>query len=366
MGVFSDLLANSISIDNTLPTTSLDKAVRLEVDEWVNRGDAEYPTETVAANAVHTIAKDATDRTGGTFALTFALRNGETFTTAGIAFNANAGTIEAAIDAAADGVDEVQSIAQDDTDHTGGTFALTINLSNGESFTTAAIVFNAAAGVIETAIDVAATALPVTGWTNGDITVSGGILQAAGAAVVLTFDGASVDDLNHGLTVFDGALLTGGVEPATRVTVTTEGSAPVTGWTASDISVSGGILQAAGAAVVLTFDGTSVAGASHTLTVFDPALLTGGTEPATRMTQTTAGQTARPAWAALVLMGIATVSDIPVQGVAPAVFTSPTTPGGNASYPSQATIRAIAADAAINDDVVETNTRILAAARLPV
>lgn len=363
MGVFSDFLANATSIDFVPPITALDRSVVREIKEWISRGDSEYPVESAVANAVHTISQDGTDRTGGTFALAFTLRSGETFKTAGIAFNANAATIESAIDAAADGIDEVQSIAQDATDHTGGTFALTITLRNGETFTTAVIVFNANAATIESAIDTAATGV-VTGWTNGDISVSGGILQAAGAAVVLTFDGTSVDDDNHVLTVFDGALLTGGSEPATRVTVTTEGSLLVVGWTAGDITVSGGILQAAGAAVVLTFDGASVVGASHLLTVFDAALLTGGAEPGTRMAQTVAGQTNRAAWGSLVVMSLAASTDVPVQGVAPAPFVAAAKPGNNSNYPSQATIRALADEASINDQVVATKTEILAAVGL--
>jgi len=130
---------------------------------------------------------------------------------------------DADIPTAAAVTDAVHTIAQDGTDHTGGTFALTVTLRNGEAFTTAAIAFNAVAATIETAIDVAATAATITGWTNGDITVAGGVLQAVGAAVTLTFDGTSVLGTAPDLTVFDGALLTGGAEPATRVARTTAG-----------------------------------------------------------------------------------------------------------------------------------------------
>lgn len=115
---------------------------------------------------------------------------------------------------------EVQSIAQHVPTVSGGTFALTVKLFNGETFTTAVIAFDAIASVIETAIDVAATAAGVTGWTNGDITVSGGDLNTA--AVVLTFDGTSVASQKHFLTVIDGALLTGGGS-AGVVSVTTDG-----------------------------------------------------------------------------------------------------------------------------------------------
>lgn len=107
-----------------------------------------------------------------------------------------------------DVTDAVHSIAQHVPTVSGGTFALTVTLRNGETFTTAVIAYDAVAGTIETAIDSAATTASITGWTNGDITVSGGDLNTA--PVVLTFDGASVAGDNHVLTVIDGALLTGG------------------------------------------------------------------------------------------------------------------------------------------------------------
>lgn len=115
--------------------------------------------------------------------------------------------------------DEVQSIAQHVPTVSGGTFALTVKVFNGETFTTAGIAFAAIASVIETAIDVAASGV-VTGWTNGDISVSGGDLNTA--PVVLTFDGTSVLSQKHFTTVIDGALLTGGGS-AGAVSVTTDG-----------------------------------------------------------------------------------------------------------------------------------------------
>ncbi len=102
--------------------------------------------------------------------------------------------------------DEVQEIEQYAVNFTGGTFTLTFNLDGESPFTTAAIAYNANAATVETAIDVAATLAGVTGWTNGDITVSGGPLTAA--ALVLTFDGASVAQTNQGQTTINGALLT--------------------------------------------------------------------------------------------------------------------------------------------------------------
>jgi hypothetical protein len=98
--------------------------------------------------------------------------------------------------------DEVQTIAIFATPVT-GSFTLTLNLEGEDAFTTAAIAYNANAAAIETAIDVAATAAGVTGWTNGDISVSGGPLTTT--PVVLTFDGTSVEQSVQGLTVVNPA-----------------------------------------------------------------------------------------------------------------------------------------------------------------
>lgn len=243
MGIFSDLLAGADAIDITLPITALDKIVVREFDEMVARGDVDYPAVVAQRNEVQQIAQYTSDPTGGTFTLTFTLRNGETFTTAAIAYDAVAATIE-------------------------------------------------------TAIDVAATAASITGWTNGDITVSGGTLLGAGAPVVLTYDGASVSNDNHAQATIDGTSLTGG----------------------------------------------------------------GLDTPA--QTITTIGQTQRSGWAALQAYGIVVAADIPDQGVTPVAFTAASNPGDNANYPSEATIRALALEAAIEDINVAVETEILTAARL--
>lgn len=132
-----------------------------------------------------------------------------------------------AIPAAFQAADEVQSIAVYDGTVTGGTFTLTVLLASGESFTTADIAYDADAATIETAIDVAATTASVTGWTNGDISVSGGPMTTD--PLVLTYDGDSVAEANHGLIVVDSESLTGGGE-AGACSVTTEGQADRPGY----------------------------------------------------------------------------------------------------------------------------------------
>lgn len=170
MGIYSDYLANSATVDKTAPILAGDRTIRGWVNAQVAKGDLEYATAYAAKN-------------------------------------------------------EVQSLSAND--HTGGTFTLAFTLRSGETFTTAAIAFNATAATIETAIDVAATSASITGWTNGDITVSGGAANVA--ATVFTFDGTSVAGQNHGLIVNDGTLLTGGADDGT-VTVTTSGQTKRTSW----------------------------------------------------------------------------------------------------------------------------------------
>jgi hypothetical protein len=106
--------------------------------------------------------------------------------------------------------DEVQVIAQYARAPSGGTFTLYFEDEDGNSFTTAAIAYNATAATIETAIDTAATTASYPSWTNGDITVSeSGTAGISDGTVTLTFDGTSVDDKDWETTIIDGAALTG-------------------------------------------------------------------------------------------------------------------------------------------------------------
>jgi len=91
------------------------------------------------------------------------------------------------------GTDEVQSLAA--IASTSGNWTLTITLTGKDAFTTASLAFNITAAALETAIDVAATTASVPDWTNGDISCSGGAMNAN--PIVLTFDGTSVDIQPH-------------------------------------------------------------------------------------------------------------------------------------------------------------------------
>ncbi len=116
--------------------------------------------------------------------------------------------------------DEVQSIAIYEDTVDGGNFTLTISLKDLPAFTTANIAHDANAATIEGAIDTAAAAASVPDYVAGDIAVTGGPLTTT--PVVLTFSGDSVDGQNHGLTVITDVDLTGGGSPG-AVSTTTNG-----------------------------------------------------------------------------------------------------------------------------------------------
>lgn len=174
MGVFSDILASAITIDVTAADgiTALDNPIIRELKGLRDRMDPEYP-------------------------------------------------------AGYDSQDEVQSIAVYEDTVSGGTFTLTITLKSGESFTTAAIAYNANAATIQGAINTAATNASVASWTNGDITVAGGPLTTD--PISLTFDGGSVSGQNHPLASADGASLSGGGSMG-EISASTEGQSKRTAW----------------------------------------------------------------------------------------------------------------------------------------
>jgi hypothetical protein len=108
-------------------------------------------------------------------------------------------------------LNEIQTITAHTGGVDGGTYTLTFNFRSGETFTTAAIAYDANAATIKTAINTAATLAGIVGWTNNDIAVTGGPLSTTTAT--FTFSGTSVASNNHGQTTINGAALTVGGNP---------------------------------------------------------------------------------------------------------------------------------------------------------
>lgn len=107
---------------------------------------------------------------------------------------------------------------------TSGNMTLTVLLASGETFTTANILFSATAATVEGAIDTAATSAGVAGWTNGDISVAGGAVNAA--PVTFTFDGASVSGSTPALIVLNDVDGAGGAWGTLSVTTNGQPNRP--------------------------------------------------------------------------------------------------------------------------------------------
>jgi len=111
--------------------------------------------------------------------------------------------LDPASNAAAAVTNAVHTLAE--STQTSGGAVLTFTLRNGETFDVA-LGFEDAAATVESAIDSAATSASITGWTNGDIAVTGTAVDEGG--LVFTFSGDSVSGTNHPITILtddDGA-----------------------------------------------------------------------------------------------------------------------------------------------------------------
>lgn len=136
----------------------------------------------------------------------------------GQALRAKAAVIDADLAGDFASVNEVQTIAEAESDD--GTWTLTINLYDGTTYTTAALAHDANAAAILAALD---TASPAS-VPNGHVAVTGGPIDSAN--VVLTFSGASVAGKNHPLAVatnVDLELSSTPLEGDPEVTQTTQG-----------------------------------------------------------------------------------------------------------------------------------------------
>jgi hypothetical protein len=171
-----------------------------------------------------------------------------------------------------------------------------------------------------------------------------------GGTFTLTFTLWSGETFTTGNIAFgaNAATIEGAIDSAAT-------SASIVGWTNGDISVAGGGLGST--PVTYTFDGTSVAGQNHDLIVVDDALLTGGGS-AGAVVKTNVGQTIRYSWALLAGLNIITAG-LPDQSDTPGALTVGAKASSNVMYPNQETLRAIALQAAIEDNNVLVGTKIL-------
>lgn len=155
MSIFQNFLNNAKSIDNTPPITSLDRVIVMEIQDYIDRGDARSP---------------------------------------GAAF---------------DGVDEVQTLSSSGA--TAGTFDITVGVivhNQSTQVAVAGLAYNAAPAAIQTTVDAALISV-VPNYSNGDVAVTG-----AGTAdandTVFTYSGDSVKTTAQPISTVDGTGLTGG------------------------------------------------------------------------------------------------------------------------------------------------------------
>lgn len=97
-----------------------------------------------------------------------------------------------------------------------GTWWLQINLANGDTLETQTLLHDVAASSVQIAINDRGSG-NIAGWTNGDISVSGG--DFPNNAIILTFDGNSVKGDRHPLIeTFDNSLTGNTVQGVTETT----------------------------------------------------------------------------------------------------------------------------------------------------
>jgi len=155
-----------------------------------------------ATTTVHTVTARTPTSAGPTTAITFspALTAG----TYSSSVAADLGAATTSVPGVAATTDEVQNIAAFENNVTGGNYTLSLTLDGDALVTTASIAHNANAATIQSAIDAAVAAHAA--WSNGDIVVTGGPLTTT--PIVLTFSGASVDETNHAQTTIADVDLT--------------------------------------------------------------------------------------------------------------------------------------------------------------
>jgi hypothetical protein len=475
MGVYSDFLAHTNVVDVTGDKVANQRSAYGELAKHAADFDPVTPTFLGALDAVHVINAFTPTVASGNFKVTIVDQLGTSHLTANIAYDANAATIESAIDAKMttdsyadwtngdisvaltgdltanaatltfDGdsvteknmgqttvtdislagggtvngastvtpgstTNEVQVVNVFVATVSGGNFTITIVDELAVSHTTASILFNANAATIESAIDTKMTTDAYSGWTNGDITVAlTGDLTANSAT--LTYDGNSVTGKDMGqVTVADVDLTGGGtvngattstpgvvvseVQTVNQFIPTVSGgnftinivdelatphltaniaydaiaseietaidtkmtSDAYSGWTNGDISVAL-TSDLSGGAATLTFDGASVTGKDQGQTaIADVDLVAAGTVGG--QSETTSGQAQRFAWAIMWAHGM--ISSVPAQGAALATSDGlDVTPAATtAHWPRAALRKLLAAQASIDDGNVALRAQL--------
>ncbi len=149
------------------------------------------------------------------------------------------------------------------------------------------------------------------------------------------------------------------IEAAIDAAVTAAGTVP--GWADGDIAVSGAGTAEAND-TVLTYSGDSVAGRAQPLSTVDGANLTAG--GAEDIEETTPGQNVRAPWAVFSKYSIMTFGGTPPAQVGGSIPTLVSTIDRSRVTFSDATLRALAREAELQDKIVGLEAALLAAMNL--
>ena len=156
-------------------------------------------------------------------------------------------------------------------------------------------------------------------------------------------------------TTFDSELLIWNIDSvALQTAINSSCSGNITGWSNGDIVPSGGPFP--NNTFTLTFSGNSVKGVNHDVCGLINSSLTGG--DVTSVTETTAGQTDRPAMAVLNELGIVTTA--PNQGEIIGLIANADREA-NPTLPRQVTLQALAKQASLDDDSEELYIELMKA-----
>jgi hypothetical protein len=200
---------------------------------------------------------------------------------------------------------------------------------------------------------------------KGDAESPGATFEAVNEVQELAASGASAGtfDITVGVTI-DGfpyqVAVTGlgfdDAPAAIQTDLDTAAALVIPGYQAGDITVSGAGTADANP-TVFTYDGDSVSGQAHPLSTVDGGGLTGGGSEA--FSETTDGQTDRLPWAIMDVMQLVGFTNPPAQNQA----TVPTLTAGSPprNMLSDASLRCIAREAAIQDNIPGLEDAILTA-----
>jgi len=365
MGIFSDYLANTKSIDVSYPREAIDRRVYLELEAFADFGDPTLGGSYAASDSVQVIAEYTTDPTSGTFALVFTLPTGQVITTAGIAYDANAATIEGAIDTAFAGVTGFTAgdiaVTAESTNLPGGDITLTFDGAAVDDMAWPLVKVNKGS-LVRTFLNVtpqSTSVAGVNGMTDEVQRIARYAANPSGGTFTLTFNITGQPAVTTAPIAYNAGAATVEAAIDAAFTAATDVATAIS-WTNSDISVTAESTNLLGGYLQLTYDGNSVDETNQGQAIIDGSGLTHAGFGAA-VTKTANGSATREALNILFHLGVVTGS-VNAAGAAAEFTLGPARTYGR--MPSDDLIRALARDAAIAEasDLVYNQIRLVTGA----